>query len=97
MWFNEVIELGTETQTVTYGEPIKTYTWRKVYADPLGDGRRESYSGESTGMKPDLKFAIRSFEYENEPAVKFNGKTYTVVRSDTAGDNTYLYLSKVVE
>lgn len=97
MWFNQTIELGTETQTITYGEVIKTYTWRKVFADPMGDGRRETNSGESTGMKPDLKFVIRSFEYNGEPAVRYDSKTYTVVRSDTSGDNTYLYLSKVVE
>lgn len=97
MWFNEVIELGTETTTVTYGEPIKTYTWRKVFADPQGDGRRETNSGESTGFKPDLKFVIRAFEYDGELSVRYNSKTYTVVRADTMGDNTYLYLSRVVE
>lgn len=97
MWFNQVIELGTETQTITLGEVIKTYAWRSVYADPLGDGRRETNSGESTGMKPDLKFAIRAFEYDNEPAVRIGTKTYTVIRSDSVGDVAYLYLSRVVE
>lgn len=97
MWYNTIIELGTETESVSFGEVIKTYTWRKVFADNQGDGRKETNSGESIGMKPDIKFTIRSFEYEDEPTVRYNGKLYTVIRSDSSGDVTYLYLSKVVE
>jgi hypothetical protein len=97
MWFNDTIELGTETETVTYGEPIKTYTWRKVYADHQGDGKREKTSGDSTGFNPELKFVVRAFEYSGEMAVRYKSKTYTVIRADSLGDNAYLYLSRVVE
>jgi hypothetical protein len=97
MWFNDTIELGAVTETVTYGEPIKTYTWRKVYADNMGDGRKETTQGDSSGLIPELKFVIRAFEYEGENAVRYNSKTYTVIRADTQGDRTFLYLTKAVE
>lgn len=97
MWFNDVIELGTETETVTYGEPIKTYTWRTVYADHQGDGKRERVSGDVSGFDPELKFVIRAFEYNGEMTVRHQSKTYTVIRADSLGDKAYLYLSRVVE
>lgn len=97
MWFNEVIELGTETETVTYGEPIKTYSWRSVYADNMGDGKREKVSGDVNGFDPELKFVVRAFEYNGEMAVRYKSKTYTVIRADSQGDRAYLYLSRVVE
>lgn len=97
MWFNDIIELGAMTETVTNGEPLKTYVWRTVYADNMGDGRKETTSGDSTGFNPELKFVTRAFEYNGEMAVKYKTKYYTVIRADVLGDKAYLYLSRTVE
>jgi SPP1 family predicted phage head-tail adaptor len=97
MWFNEVIELGTVTETVTNGEPIKTYAYRTVYADKQSVGGKEVYEGMSVGVKPDLRFIIKAFEYAGEEKVRYNSKLYTVIREFTQGDTTELYVTKVVE
>lgn len=96
MWFNEVIELGTETQTVTNGEPISTMAWRTVYADKKSVLTREIEQGSLIGMKPEMKFEMYAFEYAGEKFVRVNNVIYTVVTSDTRGDKAWFTLSKAI-
>ena len=96
MWFNEAIELGTETQTVTNGEPISTMTWRTVYADKKSVSMKEMEQGSLIGKKPELKFEMYSFEYNNETYVRYNSIIYTVATSNSEGDKAWFTLSKAV-
>lgn len=97
MWFNETIELGTETQTVTYGEPISTMTWREVYADKKSVLQKEIEMGNVLGFRPELKFEVYSFEYNGEKFARYKNVVYTITNSNSQGDKTWFNLSKVVE
>lgn len=96
MWFNEVIELGTKTQTVTNGEPISTFTWRTVYADKKSVSSKEIEQGSITGQKPELKFEIYTFEYGDEEFVRYKNVVYSMLNYNSNGDRAWFTLSKVV-
>lgn len=96
MWFNEVIELGTKTQTVTNGEPLATFTWRTVYADKKAVTSKEIEQGSVTGQKPELKFEIYTFEYAGEEFVRYGGVVYTMLNYNSNGDRAWFTLSKAI-
>lgn len=96
MWFNEVIELGTETQTVTNGEPISTMAWRTVYADKKSVTTKEIEQGSLIGLKPEAKFEMYAFEYSGEKFVRYNSTIYTVITSNSSGDKAWFTLSKTI-
>lgn len=97
MWFSDSIELGAETETLTNGESIKSYTWKSVLADKQSVTAREFYSGESIGMKPEIMFVVNTSEYEGEEAVKYGGVIYYLIRKYEKGDFTELYVTKAKE
>lgn len=86
--FNDVITLLKETNTINeYGDTVKTFTERQVFAEVKSIGQSEFYQAEAVGLKPEIKFLIADFaDYENEKALKytpFGGveETYTVLRT----------------
>lgn len=95
MLFNEIIELGTPSESVVNGEPIKSYTWRKVYADKQSVKRKEFYEGKIQDLKPENVFVIRTCEYAQEEQVKHNGKVYQVIRDYIKGDLTELTVTSL--
>lgn len=97
MWFSDQIELGTVTETVTYGESIKSYTWKSVLSDKQSPTSKEFYSGESIGMKPELKFVVNTSEYANEDVIRYGSVIYYIFRKYEKGDFTELYVTKTVE
>ena len=96
MWFNEVIELGTKTQTVTNGEPLATFTWRTVYADKKAVSSRELEQGSLTGQKPEIKFEMYAFEYSGEEFVRYNAIVYSMLSYNSDGDKAWFTLSKAI-
>lgn len=90
MLFNEIIELGTATETVVHGEALKTFTWRKVYADKQSVKHKEFYEGQNLDKKPELVFVVRTCDYNQDKQIKHNGKTYQVIRDYVNGDFTEL-------
>ena len=86
--FDSVIKLLKEVNTVDeYGDTVKTYTERQVFAEVRSIGQSEFYQAEAVGLKPEIKFLIADFaDYQDEKALKhtpFGGveETYTVLRT----------------
>lgn len=86
--FNDVITLKKETNTVDeYGDTVKTYTSRNVFAEVKSISQSEFYQAQAVGLKPEIKFVIADFaDYEDEKILSycpFGGTTedYTILRT----------------
>jgi SPP1 family predicted phage head-tail adaptor len=77
-----LIRYGTKdnAQGDTIKDPENT-TERKVYSNKLSVGQKEFYQAQATGMKPEIKFEIRRFEYKGEDTLKYNNIEYRVIRT----------------
>lgn len=63
------------------GDVSTTSTERKVFADKLSIGQNEFYQAHRSGLKPQLKFNIRSSEYLGEMKLRFNDRDYSIMRT----------------
>lgn len=63
------------------GDVLPTTSERKVFADKLSIGQNEFYQAHRSGLKPQLKFNIRSSEYLGEMKLKFNDMDYSIMRT----------------
>ena len=78
--FSEDIELGQLTETKVNHEVIRVWTYRPVYASMEGVRSREHYQASIAGMRPEIVFVVRDFEYDNEERVRHNGKVDDIIR-----------------
>jgi SPP1 family predicted phage head-tail adaptor len=81
--FKEIINLISITNGENeLGDPIKVLTKGPiVFADKQSVKQSEFYQAMAVGLKPELTFIIRIIEYNNEPMLEFNLKTYDVIRT----------------
>ena len=86
MLWNEVIELGNLTQTIVSGEPINSYTYRKIFADKQSVRQNEFYEAKQLGLTPQLMFVIRSIEFKNDERLKYKSKEYEIIRTFDKGE-----------
>lgn len=86
MLWCEVIELGQAIDTITNGEPIRTYTWTTVYADKRSAKMSEKMNASLTGMKPEVVFTIRTLCFSDHEKVRWNAKEYFIVDTYENGD-----------
>lgn len=73
-----------EKRSNAYGDLIKDPTSiseRKVYSNKLSVSQKEFYEAKAKGMKPEIKFEIREFEYGEEESLKYNNTEYSIIRS----------------
>jgi SPP1 family predicted phage head-tail adaptor len=64
------------------GDPIKILVKRaNIFAEKKSIKQSEFYQAMAQGLKPELTFIIRTIEYENEPMLEYNSKTYTIIRT----------------
>lgn len=85
--YNERITLISET--ITYdeiGNTIKIPVENEVWAKKQSISQNEFYQAQVTGLKPELKFKIRSRNYSGEKDIKYKDKTYKVIRVYTTDD-----------
>ena len=82
MLFKDVINLISINVTENdMGDSIETPDKRQVFADKKSVRQNEFYQAASTGLKPELMFVVRTIEYNQEPILEFNSKTYTITRT----------------
>lgn len=86
--FNEIIKLLAETETTNkYGDAVKTFTERQVFAEVRSITQTEFYQAQALGLKPEIKFVIADFlDYRGEKQLKYTpfGETeqiYDVIRT----------------
>ena len=72
--------------TVSYdaaGNEIITYTDSPVYVMPRGVYNSEFYNAAQAGLHPSITFEIANkADYSGETLIHWNGKAYTVIRTD---------------
>ena len=80
---NDVITLIKETYyTNEAGDPVTTQTEREVFCQVRSVGMREKYQAQAVGLLPELTFILPDYyEYDDEQYVKYNEKTYRVIRT----------------
>jgi SPP1 family predicted phage head-tail adaptor len=70
---------------------------KQVFANKKSIGQSEFYQAAATGLKPELKFEVRTSEYQGEQKLSFNEKEYRIIRSyDKNGEITELVCSGLV-
>ena len=77
-----LIKYGTKTnaQGDTIKDPTTTIE-RKVYSNLLSVSQKEFYEAQVIGMKPEIKFEVREFEYMGENTLKYNNIEFKVIRT----------------
>lgn len=86
--FNEIITLKKESTTINeYGDTVRTFTSKNVFAEVKSISQSEFYQAQATGLKPEIKFIIADFlDYNDEKVISYcpyGGQTedYTVLRT----------------
>lgn len=84
MW-NDVIELEFEKESNTsddIGDLVRNEIYyQRVYANKKSITQNEFFQAQAQGFKPELKFEINSFEYENNKRIRYKGKLYKIYRT----------------
>ena len=100
MRYNKTIYLISTTVTQDeYLNEVEERTERKVFANENSIGSSEYYNAASQGLRPELKFEIRSIEYSGEKEIKYpatpDGDIYNVIQARSMGSKTILTCEKV--
>jgi SPP1 family predicted phage head-tail adaptor len=69
---------------------------RQVFANKKSIRQTEFYQAQSTGLKPEMMFEVRSMEYNEEPKLSYNDKEYTIIRAFDKGEITEIVCSGLV-
>lgn len=85
MW-KDIIELGVNPVTTTYEQPDIPTEWTTVFANKKSVRQSEFYQAAGVGLKPELVFEIKSFEYSDNRYVKHEGKLYNILRTYVRND-----------
>lgn len=80
MWSTK-IQLGNWTETIADGVPIRSIKWRTVFADKKAIRQSEFYAADNAGLKPEATFEIYAHEYAGDEMVKWNDKTFAILRT----------------
>lgn len=99
MW-KDVVEIGNMTETIVKGEPVQSMVYREAFANKKSVRQSEFYQASVAGLKPELIFEIRSFEYANDKKLRYpsgdNGKVYDIIRTYDKGEVIELTVSSFV-
>ncbi|WP_300386568.1 phage head closure protein [Clostridium sp.] len=98
MQFINPLYLIVNTNSVDeIGDITITPTERKVLAHITSIKQSEFYQAQANGLKPEITFIIRSFEYKNEKFARQGNRIYKVLRSyDRSDGNVELVCIGVV-
>ena len=81
MW-RDICYLCSETPTLdSKNRPKRSLVDRKVFCNKKSVGSKEFYQASQQGIKPVLVLEVHTFEYKGETHIKFESKTYRLIRS----------------
>ena len=91
-----VVNLVAENYTFDeIGNQIPIKTKKEVFSTCESVSQSEFFNAGQTGLKPDYKLVIWSFEYQNEQLVEIDNIEYSVYRTFLRDDEKIeLYLTK---
>lgn len=85
-YISDAIGNMTEQETIT-----------NVFANLKSISAKEFFDGGQNGLKPDKKFIVREFEYNEQNEIDFDGVRYSVYRTYSKEDGfVELYTEKKV-
>ena len=64
-----------------YGVQQKTETRNTVFCDVASVTASEFFQGGQNGLKPDLRFTMFRYDYNDETVCEYNGKRYSIYRT----------------
>lgn len=73
-----VVELYTQND---YGVMEKSTTKHKVYVGVSSVNGQEWFEGGRSGLNPQYRFNLFSFDYHDEKIIEYHGKQYTIYRT----------------
>lgn len=91
--WSDVIYFDTESTSVENGMgdvivvPGKP---RMVFANKKSVRQNEFYQAQALGLRPELMFEIRSFEYTGEEKLEFDDHEYSIIRTYDRGETIEL-------
>ena len=81
MNWQDVITLRASTATVdAYGVTQLQWTEKDVYARVESVSASEFFEGGQNGLKPEYRFIVSAWDYNDEMELAFNGQLYSVYR-----------------
>jgi SPP1 family predicted phage head-tail adaptor len=99
MW-KDTIDIGNMTETIIKGEPVQSMVYHEVFANKKSVRQSEFYQASIAGLKPELVFEIRSFEYNNDKKLRYpsgdTGIVYDIIRTYDRGEIIELTVSSFV-
>lgn len=94
--YNHEIKLINKTfEKDDIGNKVATEKQSSVLAKISDIGGFEFYNAKMAGLKPEIKFIIKSFEYFGEREVIYNNARYNVTRTYTVGFEEEAYRNKL--
>lgn len=82
MNWQDVITLRASTATVdAYGVPQLQWTEKDVYARVESVSSSEFFEGGQNGFKPEYRFIVSAWDYNDEMELAYNGQLYSVYRT----------------
>lgn len=96
--FDDVLELISVTTTQNeIGDNISNKEYKHIFGKRKSIKQSEFYQAQATGLKPELKFEIYSFEYDEETHARYNNKEYKIIRTyEVSSEKLEIVLEGVV-
>lgn len=79
--YEEISLLEAVNTENSIGDPIRKLTKKERYAEKLEIGQKEFYQAAATGLKPEIKFAIWKFEYNDEMFLEYKNRNYKIIKT----------------
>lgn len=97
MYFKDVGYLLTKTTTFdTKNRPKVSYTESLFYCNRKSIRQSEFYQSDAAGFKPEIMLEAKLIDISNIDHIKFNNKTYKILRSYRKEDLIELILTSTV-
>lgn len=75
-----------------YGVWKESLTYKEVFCDVGSVSKSEFFDGGRSGLNPQMRFDVFHGDYNGEPLVEYEGKTYAVYRTFKPQTSDYIEL-----
>lgn len=82
---HEIILISSGYTEDEIGNQIPNEKRKPILCKVNSIGQNEFYNAAASDLRPELKFTIHRYEYENERKVEFEGHRYSVLRTYATG------------
>lgn len=95
---HELILIGSRPAGMdSIGNPVTEKVETAVLCGLRSVGRNEFYGAAAAGLRPEITFVVHGYEYNGEQSVRWEGRTYKVLRTYAVGmEETELTCERVV-